>query len=88
MTELISLKIITNAKTNAIVGRMADGTLKIRLKAKPIEGQANEALLTFISEKLEISRSQIKIVAGVRSRMKKIEISGVHEKINWTKFSD
>ena len=88
MTEIISLKIITNAKTNSIVGWMADGTIKIRLKAKPIEGQANEALLIVLREKLKISRSQINIVAGVRSRRKKVQITGLSERINWDNLLD
>jgi uncharacterized protein (TIGR00251 family) len=88
MREIVNLKVITNANTNAIVGCMADGTVKVRLKAKPIQGQANEVLIKFLCKKLEISESQISIVAGFRSRRKKVLISGMRENINWEKLSD
>jgi hypothetical protein len=87
MTEIVLLKIIPNAKTNAIVGCMADGTVKIRLNAKPIEGRANEALIIFLCDRLGVSRSQISIITGVRSQRKRVQISGIHEKINWEKLS-
>jgi len=53
---------------------MRDGTIKIKLTAPPVEGKANQALVEFLSEVLDIPRSKIDIVAGSNSREKLISI--------------
>jgi uncharacterized protein YggU (UPF0235/DUF167 family) len=42
-----------------------------------VDGLANEALIEFLSDALEISRRNVCIVSGNSSRTKVIEISGV-----------
>jgi hypothetical protein len=44
------------------------------LKAPPIEGRANEALIELLSEYFKKARSKIDIVSGHKSRIKIIEI--------------
>ena len=48
----LSVQVLPNAKKTEVVG-LIDGALKIRLKAQPIEGQANEELIRFIATKNE-----------------------------------
>jgi len=40
----------------------------------PIEGRANAALIRFLSKALGVSTSMIRIVAGLRSRQKVVEV--------------
>lgn len=54
-----------------------DGALKLKITAPPVEGQANEACLRFLSETLGIRKSQITLVAGQTSKSKTFAISGV-----------
>lgn len=49
----------------------------IRLAAPPVEGAANDALVSFLSDALDLPRRSIRIVAGERSRDKRIAISGL-----------
>ena len=49
--------------------------LKVRLTSPPVEGKANKQLITFLSENFNIKKSEIKIVSGLKSREKLIEIS-------------
>lgn len=49
--------------------------LKIKLQAQPIEGKANEALIRFLAERLNISRSALVITHGHTSRLKQIAIN-------------
>ena len=49
--------------------------LKVRLTSPPVEGKANKQLITFLSENFKIKKSEIKIVSGLKSREKLIEIS-------------
>jgi uncharacterized protein (TIGR00251 family) len=56
------------------VEKVADGW-QIRLKAPPIEGKANEHLVEFLSEILNISRSKIVLIKGHTARFKTLEIA-------------
>lgn len=53
-----------------------DGRLKIRLKAQPVEGKANKALVEWLSRRLNLPASQLRISAGAKSRFKTIQIEG------------
>ncbi len=70
--EGIFLKVIVipNAAKTEIVEQKKD-YLKIRLKAVPAKGKANEELLKFLKKKLKI---KARIVKGSRNREKILEI--------------
>lgn len=53
---------------------MDDGSLKIKLKEKPIEGKANKELVKFLSEILDIKISDIEINSGFTSKNKIVRI--------------
>ena len=63
------------AKLTELVGLQAD-LLKIRLKAPPIEGRANEALQVFLAKLFGVPRKQVKLLRGEKSRRKVFEIVG------------
>lgn len=73
---IIALKIIPKGHRNEILG-WENNELKIRVAAVPEKGNANEELIRFLSEKLKIGKSQIKIVQGQKSRHKRISINGL-----------
>lgn len=47
---------------------------KIKLQAKPINGEANEALIEFLSEHYKTPKRNIKIISWFTSREKLVEI--------------
>jgi uncharacterized protein (TIGR00251 family) len=47
--------------------------IKIKLKAKPIDGAANEALIKYLSEKLGIRTQQITLLSGQTARIKRLK---------------
>jgi uncharacterized protein YggU (UPF0235/DUF167 family) len=53
--------------------------LKIRVRAAPIEGQANEALIAFLAKTLKVPKSRLSLVAGDTMRLKQIEVEGLSE---------
>ena len=73
----IAVKVTPRARQDRIAGIMEDGTLKISLKAKPVEGAANAALVAFLADKLGLPKSQIDIVAGHTGAKKLISIVGL-----------
>jgi uncharacterized protein len=52
--------------------------VKIRLRAPPVEGRANEALVEFLSQVLQVPKNAITIVAGHGGRAKRLAIAGVN----------
>jgi uncharacterized protein (TIGR00251 family) len=57
-SESIKVKLSPGSKKDEYIETLPDGTIKIRLKAKAVDGKANEALLEFLQvetgEKWEI----------------------------------
>ena len=51
------------------------GNLKVRVKAPPINGQANQELIGLLAEYYNVSKSQIEIIKGRTSRNKVIRIN-------------
>lgn len=72
--SLLAVHVQPGAKRTEIVGEHGDA-LKIRLAAPPVDGKANEALLAFLAEKLEIGRRQVELKAGATSRRKSVAVS-------------
>ena len=56
---------------------MHDGRPKIRLAAPPVDGAANAALVEFVAKRLKIAKSRVKVVGGLTSRRKMLEVEGV-----------
>ncbi len=82
----ITVRVTPRSSRNEIAEIMNDGTIKIRLTAAPVDGAANKALIDFLAKVLEVSASQIEIVAGLSSKDKLITISNidpavVHERV-------
>lgn len=53
--------------------------LKARVRARPIEGKANDALVRLVAGALGLPRGAVALVQGDRSRIKRLEITGLGE---------
>ncbi len=71
----IQVRVLPRSSKNEVVGKMSDGTLKVKLTTVPVEGKANEALVELLAEYFETKKNKIKIVSGLTSKNKIIEIS-------------
>ncbi len=71
-----SVKVIPRAARDEIVGVEGDA-VKIRLKAPPVQGRANEQLVKFLAQELGVTRAQVEIVRGESSRHKVVRVRGV-----------
>jgi len=70
----LQIKVIPRAKKTEFVTTMSDGTLKIRLKAVPEKGHANEELINFLVESLHLSKEDIEIISGFTDARKLVKI--------------
>lgn len=66
------------AKQTQCVG-LHDGKPKIQLKAPPVDGAANKALIAFLSDVLGVPKSAISIELGASGRTKRVEVAGVSD---------
>jgi uncharacterized protein (TIGR00251 family) len=66
------------AKQTQCVG-LHDGKPKIQLKAPPVDGAANKALIAFLSEVMGVPKSAISIELGASGRTKRVEVAGVSD---------
>ncbi|MFA5936085.1 MAG: DUF167 domain-containing protein [Patescibacteria group bacterium] len=67
-----TVRIIPNASRSELVG-FENSAWKIRLAAPPVDGKANEKLVRFLADLLDLSLSEIEIVKGQTSKTKLIE---------------
>jgi uncharacterized protein (TIGR00251 family) len=75
-TVSLAVRVQPRASKDEIAG-VINGALKIRLQAPAVENRANEALVEFLAHLLKTPKSAVRILAGDRSRTKRIEIRGV-----------
>jgi uncharacterized protein (TIGR00251 family) len=78
--NILVVRVTPRSKRNEIVGIMGDGTIKVHLTAPPVEGKANQALIEFLSEILDVPRSHLEILSGTSSRNKRIAVHGLDAK--------
>ena len=73
---LIRLHIQPRASRTEIAGRHGDA-LKLRIAAPPVDGEANEAVVRFLADRLGVPRSAVILERGASSRAKTVRIVGV-----------
>ena len=62
------------ASRTEIVGEH-DGALRVRLKAAPVDGAANEELIRFLARKFRVARDDIQIISGQASKRKIVSVT-------------
>ena len=72
----IDLHVQPRASKNEIVG-VQGKELKVRLTSPPVEGEANRLCVEFIAKTLKVAKSSVELVAGEKSRHKRLLIRGV-----------
>ena len=73
---VISLYCQPGAKKTEVSGEFHE-RLKIRLAAPPVEGQANEVLLKWLSKVLSCPQKSIRLVSGELARQKRVRVDGL-----------
>lgn len=69
----IAVQVMPNAARSEVLGEI-EGALKVRLKALPIDGRANDALVRFIADLLAVPKGRVSVTHGLSSRQKLLEV--------------
>ncbi len=72
----LRVKVIPKSSKSEVCGRMADGTLKVKIAAAPEKGKANAALCRLLAEYFGVSTREVEILSGAASTLKRIHIAG------------
>jgi uncharacterized protein len=73
---IIRVRVIPRAGRAGLAGARGDALL-VRLHAPPVEGKANAELIDVIAAALDVPSRAVSIVAGERSRQKRVRVSGI-----------
>lgn len=71
----LTLHVQPGARRSEVAGLHGEA-LKIRLAAPPIDGRANDALLRFIADVLEVPLRNVELRQGAQSRHKTVQVTG------------
>jgi uncharacterized protein (TIGR00251 family) len=79
MPEEVSLavRVAPRAGRDEVIGVDAEGALRVRVSAPPVDGRANEAVVRLIAAALGLPASAVEIVRGATARRKRLRIRGV-----------
>jgi uncharacterized protein (TIGR00251 family) len=72
----LPVRAMPRASRNALDG-VAEGALRVRLAAPPVEGAANKALIAFLAEVLGVPKRDVEIAMGERGRRKLVRVAGL-----------
>jgi uncharacterized protein (TIGR00251 family) len=73
---ILDVRVIPRAGKSGIAG-LRDNAVLVRLNAPPVEGAANSELIEILADALGVPKRAVAIVAGDRSRQKRVRIDGV-----------
>ena len=79
-SAVLNIRVIPRSPRTRVDGKRGDAIL-IRLNAPPVDGAANEALIAFLSDVLGVPRRDISLVAGDKSRDKRVRVDGVSQQV-------
>ena len=73
---VLTVRVIPRAGRSGVSGTR-DGALLVRLNAPPVEGAANAELIDVVADVLGVAKRAVTIIAGERSRTKRVRVSGI-----------
>lgn len=69
----LSIKVKPGSRVDELVA-LADGSYQARVKAQPVDGKANAALIALIAAHFGVPKSQVSIKSGASGRTKRVQI--------------
>jgi len=70
----LRVKVTPKSARSEVVGFLADGTLKLKVRAAPERGKANAEVRALLAKQYGVKASAVKIVSGETSPLKRILI--------------
>jgi len=71
---VVSVRVQPRARRDEIVG-WQESTLRVRVKAPPVDGRANDAVIDVLAEAFGVPRAAVELVSGATSQNKRFRIA-------------
>ncbi len=68
--------VVPRSHRDTVVGLYGEA-LKVRLRAAPVGGEANQALRAFLADRLGVPMEAVEVLSGHTSRHKLVRVAGV-----------
>lgn len=75
---MLAVRVQPRASRDAIVG-WQEGSLRVRVTAPPVEGEANLAVARLLARALGVAPSAVSVIRGARGRDKLVRIAGLDD---------
>lgn len=85
-SAVFTAKIVPGSSRTSLAG-ILNGMLKVKVAAPPEKGKANQNLVEFLADQLNIKKKDIKILTGQTSPIKQIQISGISSQMLISKLN-
>ncbi|MCW5591532.1 MAG: YggU family protein [Burkholderiales bacterium] len=72
---VLSVHVQPQARRTEVAGPHGD-RIRIRLAAPPLDNRANEELVAFVAARFGVSRRDVTLLSGEKSREKRLEVRG------------
>ena len=82
----LSLKVVPGSSRDEVVGWLGD-SLKVKVKAPPEKGRANDAVVALLADRLGIDAASIAVVSGHGSPAKVVAVDGMDDEAIRQAFS-
>lgn len=70
----ITVQVKPGSKKGPLVETADDGSLKVFIKERAVDGAANEGLIALLAKHFKVSKSEITIESGFTSRIKRVSV--------------
>jgi len=71
--SLLKIKVKPGSREEGL-DQLGDGTWLARIKALPVDGKANAALIALVAKRLGKRKAQVSIRSGASGRMKLVQV--------------
>ncbi|HOK23205.1 MAG TPA: DUF167 domain-containing protein [Candidatus Hydrothermia bacterium] len=72
MSLIMRIKVEPSSKRYGV--KLLGDKIVVMVKEDPVQGKANEDLIRFLCKKMDIPESKVRVVSGIKSRNKLVEI--------------
>jgi uncharacterized protein (TIGR00251 family) len=77
MKSRITIRLQPRASRDEIIGWNDERALRVRVKAPPVDGAANAALVQLLAKLVGVPKYKVTLVSGATARNKIVEIEGL-----------
>lgn len=74
MTTILQIKVKPQAKTSSLE-QLDDGTWVAKLKSPPVDGKANQELISLVAKHFHCRKADVTIKTGAAGRLKLVRIN-------------